>query len=241
MGIVDSNDGPRQTLSPIREALDIVETEREEIQAELDAFTAFRRTVASIQTRTSQPSSGALPVGSDPSVPHLETIRASYRDTVMDTQHYDDMYDESMVENWTEEFGPELAAWVSSENPVTPEFKSSLLTAVDRCRHDRATALEVLEAERASLSDSYAHLETVLDEVFHERSNNEIQADARHHLERECQAVIENRQEVINNQQSLARLDGHELCTYLYRSTHWEYPVLTVVASVLETVNHGRE
>lgn len=236
MCIVDNDHQLRQRLSPIQEALDIVENEREEIQAEIDAFTAFRETVASTQTRTPQPSSTALCVDSSSDVTHLEAIRTSYRETVMDTRHYEELYAESIVENWGEEFGPELATWLASENPVTPEFRSSLLGAVDRCRHDRQTALDALEAERTSLLNSDARLTTAIDEVesSHEQSRTVMPLDSIHHLHQECETAIENRQRVINSQQSLDRIDGHDLCTYLYRPCPWEYPVLTAVASLLE-------
>lgn len=76
----------------------------------------------------------SLRTETSPKADSLHRIRKKYKCTVMSTPHYDSVYAESMVENWAEEFGPELAAWLANDNPVTPQFNTSLFTAANECR-----------------------------------------------------------------------------------------------------------
>lgn len=49
-------------------------------------------------------------------------------------------------------------------------------------------------------------------------------------------SVAQERQEILQTQQSVSSLDEQSLCLYLYKDETWTYSVLTEVAWVRETV-----
>ena len=91
-----------------------------EVASERDAFDAFADRVATITVDSPRPP--ALMAGSvDTSGTSSATaaLREEYEATVMAVPHYDDVYGESIEENASAEFGPDLASLLSLETPTT--------------------------------------------------------------------------------------------------------------------------
>jgi len=223
----------QEKFSPIERARGIVESETEEICAERDAFDSFRRSVRSFQTQGPQVVSDPLTIQNPSNAGTMADIRNTYLETVMSTAHHESVYSESLIESLTAEFGPELAKWLSTESPVTPQLKSLLLGAIDECYRNREQLLKAIETEDDSLSDSYSALVTAVDDGDLSASETNL-TTLPESLERTCERVVAQRQEIINTRQSFTRLDGHDLCTYLYREAPWTYPVLSSVTSLLD-------
>lgn len=87
-------------ISPVSTATRLIKQERSEITAELEAFREFRDRINTIDAveRTPPRYPGdryERPVGEKP----IDRVRSAYRDTVTDTAHYEEVYDEQLVEN----------------------------------------------------------------------------------------------------------------------------------------------
>jgi len=111
-----------------------------EVASERDAFDAFADRVATITVDSPRPP--ALMAGSvDTSGTSSATaaLREEYEATVMAVPHYDDVYGESIEENASAEFGPDLAILLSPETltTFTQSHKKLLVAAPKQRARDR--------------------------------------------------------------------------------------------------------
>jgi hypothetical protein len=230
----------QHALDRITTAQTLLNDEYNELRAEREALSAFREEVA-----TCQPSQTAispdcnnhrmLVTGHQTKTPHAR-IRAAYRDTVMSVPHYDDVYGNSLSEDIAAEFGTDLAAGLCHEAPFTEIFKTRLLGVVEEARDDRTAVLEVLDTERRSLARARTEFEEIIAALGRgsdhpsgrpTRNGDSIEAVRTHH-----EAVVARRQDHVQSRSLPGRLDGHDLCTYLYAEPEWTYPVLRIAATV---------
>ena len=224
-------------LTPLSRAVEIVEAERREIEAERRAFVRFRDRIAGIETVTVPPPEPrpALATETDGRSPRaLERVRGAFHETLMNMDHYEEVYGETVEEFAASEFSPEVAAGFSGESGAsfTDLYKTTLVTAVDGAVETRETTREHLDSELESIETHRATLAEMIDSL------DGPAASARHRSEFEDRLaeVTESRQEEIHRRFPRAGADGHDLCQYLHREPDWTYPVLTAVTRFQTTL-----
>jgi hypothetical protein len=225
-------------LAPTRTAREQAETERAEVAAERRAIEAFIDRVESLSTAsraragTRSPGMGTVAVETDASDATLATIRSAYRETVMAVDHYETVYGDGLPESLAAEFGPELAVAIGdgAGGAFTPQLRGALLDAAGESRDDRTRFLDTLDAEIESLRAA----ENAFGELFGRLGDQPEGAPAApapgDGIVDRLETIAAGRQERLNRRPDVRRVDGHDLCSYLYADAGWTYPVLAGVA-----------
>lgn len=224
----------RHVLDPISTAIGIVDREQTEVTLERDAFERFADRTRSLPSKP--PRTGTVPTVSIPlqsSTTDTAALRRAYSETVMNVPHYEDAYDESVTENVTAEFGPEIATLFDpgAVTSVTEATRERVVMAASQAAADRDEFCGTLDSELESLRVARRELSTVLDEL----DSSVIPAWYRQEFEGRLSEIIECRQSEIDGR-SISYFDGHNLCTYLYGDEPRTYPALTAVARLLDSV-----
>lgn len=224
-------------ISPVSTATRLIEKERSEITAELEAFREFRDRINTIDAveRTPPRYPGdryeRQKVGKKP----IDRVRSAYRDTVMDTAHYEEVYDEQLVEHMAQELGPDVAEGLRIDTSVvfTPPYKMAIVTGATRAVASRKKFIETLDEEATSietakttLTDVLAALDTTAVPEWHCEPFNERVTD-----------IAQRRQNELREKSALPQLDEYSLYEYLYREEQWTFPVLTAIARLRESVD----
>jgi len=229
----------QHVLAPLSAAECRLDREHAEVNVERDAFEAFRERLDSINPAPSTPPDRATRIASHASTTdRVDRVRTAYRETVLNMPHYDDTYDESLVEHLAGEFGPEIAEGVQPKSSVsfTAAYKHVLMRAAAEAVRRREDFLETLDKEvrsiesaRTALKDVFATLDTTIIPEWHCESFTE-----------QLDAVAQRRQRTIQQRSSVPRFGEHSLCAYLYDDEPWTYPVLTAVARTREAISLER-
>jgi hypothetical protein len=246
-------------LAPIETAQSLVEQECEMVASERDAFRAFRDRVAEVE-----PTGDSLPPGSSLGTPTSylsslgqregtdspqERVRSAYRETVMSVAHYDQEYDETLRHNLVGEFGADIASGLCDSAPFTEHFKETLQATAGQAYENRAAFLDTLSDEATSLSEAHSTLTDVVQAMPSAGVQSRQRPDAGEvsvtvsDLESTCEETAESRQQIIGCRISVPYLDHHDLCSYLYASESWTFPVLTTTANIardLRALAHHR-
>lgn len=219
-------------LSPPTTALKTVRRERDEIRAERRAFESFAERVDDVPCDAPAPDVPTMVVDNGSGA--IERVRTAYRETVMDTDHYEDVYDNTLRADIASEFGPGVAAALCSDTPVqfTGRLQQFLLAAVEESVTERETVLERLDDEDASLTAAKDELVDIVDNL----DGTQIPQWYANTFTERLDRLAADRQETLRSHRSLGRLDGHSLCEHLYADEPWTYPVLTAVGRVREAV-----
>lgn len=226
----------RHVLEPLDAAESALDGEYEEVDAERRAFEAFRGRIAAVETvseRSPVPAT-RTPVGATRSRA-AERVRSAYRETVMNVDHYDEVYGESLFEHVATELSDEIAAGLRRDVHLqfTPIFKRTLVTAVGGAIDQRETLCAILDSERDSLARNRDALGAILDEI----DGTHVPAGNRTDFTDALEEVARRRQETFANRTPSRRIDGHDLCSYVYAEFDWTYPVLTAVTRLRRAVN----
>lgn len=248
----------------VRSAIDIVETDHERTTTERDAFAKFADClsdldVSSVDLRPDHPHQAPVQtlVASEPPAcaSQLARVRDAYCDTVMGVPHYEEDYDDSLPESLAEEFGPEIAAAVTTNDQLTSLLRNQLIEATHEARESRHALLQGLKREQSALdaaNENLTRLGADLDDVLSAQSfdawSDEGLTRARdclHERQQECDQLAADRQDTLREQRipSTHHID-HEFTQYLYESLSVTYPVLadiTSLAETLRTAHHGVE
>ncbi|WP_436907704.1 DUF7260 family protein [Halosimplex marinum] len=214
-------------LEPLSTAADIVERERAEVDAERRAFARFGERVAGIETEApSAAGQGQRQMLVDTSSNRTERLRSAFRESVMSVDHYEQRYDESLVEHVAAELSADVAAGFrrNSGAAFTEFYRSTLATAVEEAVDRRKRLCEQLEAEQSSLERSREALDELVGEYDESWSS-----PAAAGLEPELDDIAQERQALVQRRDPASGTDGHDLCTYVYGNADWTYPVLTAV------------
>jgi hypothetical protein len=115
-------------LQAISEALGVFRRERKGTAAERDAFERFGNRVADCSTTdpSTAPTAAGVKVRKKPAdgvASDSKSIRQLYRETVMAVDHFEDEYDETLLEHVDAELGPDFVAAVSGDDALTPPYK----------------------------------------------------------------------------------------------------------------------
>ncbi|WP_336338870.1 DUF7260 family protein [Haloarcula brevis] len=218
-------------LEPIETALSVLDVEHTELTAEQDGLEEFLERLRAVDP-AEQPSS---PVGarqqsaSDP----VERLRDAYADTVLAVDHYESVYDESLVENVAIEFGPDYAALFHPETNVrfSPPLKQSLVAAAEQAVDERAALDRAVRLEQEAMREHRSSLQGILDAL----DSTVVPEWYRETFRNDVGALLEDRQEQLHS--SVHRFETHEFCAYMYEEQLWTYPVLTSLARFQESVD----
>lgn len=219
-------------LEPIETALTVLDAEHTELAAEQDGLEDFLQRLRAVEP-AEQPSS---PVGapsrqaaSDP----VEALREAYTDTVLAVDHYESVYDESLVENVSIEFGPDYAALFHPETKVSfsPPLKRSLVAAVEQAVDERASLDRAVRVEQESILEYRCRLREVIDTL----DSTVVPEWYRETFQNDVSRLLQERQEQLHS--SVHRFEAHEFCGYMYEEQLWTYPVLTSLARLQESVD----
>lgn len=162
-------------------------------------------------------------------------LQEGYEETVMAVHHYDHVYGESIEDNASAEFGPDLASLLSSETPTTftQSHKKLLVAAAKQRARDRDEFCDRLDAELHSLGSRRNDITTILNNL----DTSIVPVWYREQFENEIRQLLRTRQSALGSQSSVPYLDEHSLCAYLYAEESWTYPILTATARLLDSVS----
>lgn len=216
-----------RVLEPLSEAESTAQVEYEEITAERQAFSQFRDRVTGIETTSHTGPVGSLHSNVASRSQAIRRVRSVLRETIMNVDHYDEIYGETLEEFAAAEFSADLAAGLDPEtNTVFTElYKTTLLAAVEDGIEMRQTVREQIERELASLEKCQMALVDLLEPLNGSNIPTWYQSDFSDELDQ----IARTRQESIQQGVPLSRVDGHDLCQYLYHDHQWIYPVLTAI------------
>jgi len=219
-------------LEPIETALTVLDEEHTELVAEQDGLEEFLQRLRAVDP-VEQPST---PVGTrrqqSASSP-VQTLRDAYTDTVLAVDHYETVYDETLVENVAVEFGPDYAALFHPKTDVqfSPPLKRSLVAATQQAIDERASLDRAVEIERESIQKYQCHLGEIIDTL----DSTVVPEWYRETFQSDVTALLQERQEQLHA--SVHRFETHEFCAYMYEEQLWTYPVLTSLARLQESVD----
>jgi len=159
-----------------------------------------------------------------------DEARAVYEETVLAVEHYQTIYDESLVENATAELGTDAAEVLSADTGLnlTPVAKSLVINRAQQRVEARKSVLASIAAEQESLERHRERMRGLVDGL----TGTVVPKWYQEQFETEIATVLSRRQEYLHRQRD--GRDPHELCMYLYKERDWRYPVLTSVTRLCE-------
>ena len=248
---------PRAT-DQINQARECLDQERTRTQAEEQAFQKFVSRVDDIEVSksrlpgwTQRHGSVRSLIGTDSNGEQLPQIEEAYRNTILDTDHYATEYDDSsLYESVAAELTPEIAQSLKHNDRLTSELQTAVLEVAKQRRNDRATFLEVLDHEAASVAEAREEIRTIettiseLADPPFEAWNFTALTTARDQLlalEDDCDAVAHQRQQFLDERGSLRAIHPEEsLNEYLYDSLDWTHPVLSAITTCVGRIQRIR-
>lgn len=240
------------TLVQLRKAHSILAEERERTQSERDAFAAFARRIASIDTSpapTPSPGAGGVtPMAVTGTDQRLGEVRDLYRDTVMAVGHYDEEYDETLQQNMTGEFGEDLAVAVCEGSMFTPQLQQALVNQSQLARDRRDRFLDRLDRESTELTEAdetasriHATIRQLNETKLSDRPYEDL-ADLWQRLgelRAEIETLIDDRQRQLQRNGDPSDPDA-AIQPYLYRTLDVTYPVLDTGTSLVRDIQQAR-
>jgi hypothetical protein len=244
----------------IQTAHDALDKERHRTAAEQQAFAQFHGQLTTIDPDQAQ-TDGSLTAST--TVRTLfgaetktngsasEQIRTSYRETVMAVPHYSDEYDESLAENMSAEFGPDLATPVIENDPVTPQLRDGLLNISHHVHKSRAQLVAAIDQEAASLTTAAETL-TDIERTLYQLTPPDLESESFDDLyekrrtllefEERCETLAQERQRELHDRDPLdLRATEAVIQEYLYQSLSITYPVLADVTDLVEDLRQVRQ
>jgi len=217
--------------------------------AEIEAFDAFERRLHRIQP-DAQAARGVPAVQSltSASANGLRTVRTAYESTVMDVPHYDEEYDDTYERSVREEFGPNIAGFLTGGAAFEERQKQALLSAVSESRDERRALSKALAIEADSLTTAIGEIDPIAEELLDydtlEPSEMSFGALDAHRarldvLEEKCTAALKGRQAGLVRQRRDLHLPiaGPDVATYVYQGLPVRYPTLAGVAIAVDRID----
>jgi len=231
----------------VRGAVAAIKHECDVVAAERRALGRFADRLEEVPTsRLSQSVQGSVVTTASPATGGgMAAVEEAYRETVMAVDHYEADYDEPFGEHLASEFGEEVASAVLTNDQLSPQVKSALLTGAREGCQKRTQYIEALNAERKRIQQDGELFERVHEECeavdgdrLRRRSFEELQ-DRLERLDQQCDALTKRltaRQERLHRGISFGwqRRDAGSLNRYLYDDLDTTYPVLADGTKLLE-------
>lgn len=235
----------------VRGALAAVRAECDSVIAEREALARFADRLDELPTAQLQGTSvrgaeiGVASTTSRPPNEGMAAVEEAYRETVMAVEHYEQDYGEPFAQHLASEFGEEIAGAVITNDRLTPQVKSVLLTSAREGQHQREKYLEAMRREREQLQEANSVFGSIADTCesvdgsrLRRRSFEELQGRLeRLHDEREQLAeALEERQNRLHNGITFGwdRRDAESVYRFLYSDIDVTYPVLADGTSLNE-------
>jgi len=227
-------------------------TERRVSVDEHEAFGAFEQQVRELEGGTTSRQTGRAQLQlTGSSSRGMAAVREAYEATVMAVPHYEAEYGEPFDQHVRVEFGPELAALLTSGRAFDSQAKGTVLAAASQAQESREQLLDALDDERESLEDLAEELCSVLGELpeyreatFADRKFGTLDAYRARLtvLEEKCRVVVDRRQEaLVDQRRGLALpIDGPDVPTFVYRELDVRYPVVSTAVDLLDQVQSLR-
>ncbi|UHQ98856.1 hypothetical protein HYG81_24105 (plasmid) [Natrinema zhouii] len=222
----------------IRKAQSVVETERERMRTERDAFYDFAEEVRalSVSDGFSQSNQTLLMKGGTVGT-RVKPVRDRYRETVMAVPHYDEDYGEPLRENMAAEFNRDIATVVVDDQPFSTQLKRLLVQQARTAARRREELLRSLSREQESLADASERLQDIEDS-FDQNSTLEwhsflqlVSSDKT--LQRNidaCEQLVADRQRSLHSN----RVGSDQLLQrYLYDHLGFSFPVLNAALDLI--------
>lgn len=231
----------------LQRAQQLVAEERAVVDAERDAFEAFRRRVAD---RPPPKPDGGPPGGlATRTLVESNPILEEYRTTVMSVSHYESDYGEDALENMRIEFGSEVADLVGRGAPSAyPAVVGAATTAVA----ERDVFLGELEDERESLERTERELleiHQVLEGMAGDAAA--VSADDRFAALDRLDDLVDGAETLLANRQRTLRAHDRALSPgevepppvveYLYTELPVRYPALDALATLVSHIEDVQE
>lgn len=230
----------------------LCDRERQRTRAEYEAFDRFLS-----RARNMSPNSGgaARPMNGNASLLQqtvgsandLATLREAYEETVMAVSHFEEEYDETVIEHMRKELSDEIAEAVRSESSLSDPLYRSILDAASAARDRRKEFLAMLEEEAESLAHRQAELEeisTAVEDITQPLCADQS-FDALQEQRDELEAYERRIEELVNDRQA-DRTAGRvgavrsgkslDLQAYLYRPMEPTYPVVAEATNLLSRI-----
>ncbi|KOX92758.1 DUF7260 family protein [Haloarcula rubripromontorii] len=219
-------------LEPVETALTVLDEEHTELAAEQAGLEEFLQRLRAVDP-VEQPSSPVGPRSRQSASDPVETLRDAYTDTMLAVDHYESVYDESLVENVAIEFGQDYAALFHPETNVgfSPPLKRSLVAAAEQAIDERTSLDRAVKIEQESIQEYHGSLREIIETL----DSTVVPEWYRETFQSDVAALLQERQDQLHS--SVHRFETHEFCTYMYEDQLWTYPVLTSLARLQESVD----
>jgi hypothetical protein len=232
-------------------AIRVIQTEREYVEEERDAFEEFSEEVKSLSTGgQSVMGTTAEQVNSTANNCVLATVRDTYRETVMSTADFETEYGETFSEHVAAEFGDDVASLLVDGHHLHEPVKRLLVEQARQSARQREQFLAGLDVEERSLCTAESTLESVeqmvadIDEtaLLNGSFPELIKIDSRLRAKREqCTSLLQTRQQEIHTVNRRMRGDSRMLPQeYFYRSLPVNFPVLSTTLEYINEINSRR-
>lgn len=223
----------------INTARSIVQTERDILDREIDALEAFRTRLGQLETTVNGENFGTgglvqtVPAAGIPP----QRIRRAYRETVLDMAHYEQEYDEPLLENVEAEFNPQIRALFESSQPLRPIQYRVVDRAVDEAISRRRKMVRELRREDDSLNriaDRLAEIERGYIGLAETNGSRRSRSEKLERLRTDCDSLASKRQETIHQRPTaqIAGIGARSLVAYLYGDHDHRFPALREIAEV---------
>jgi hypothetical protein len=237
-------------ISRLHDAVDALEAERERTDRERDAFAAFAGRVSEIDTENPRLTDGGPMAVTGSRAGRLSAVVDAYCETVMAVEHYDDEYDEPLLEHMAAEFGDDVALAVQNGAILSPQLKRTLCASALQAKQRRERLLAALDAESASLTEGKGALSTIDDTLSRvdpdpDRPRDALVADwhAVQAANEDARSLLADRQSDIHEQRHVVGQAGGPttLYEYVYGNLSSSYPVLSVGTTTVQRTRALRE
>lgn len=230
-------------ISRLHDAVGALEAERDRTDRERDAFAAFVDRVSEVDAENPRLTDGGPMAVTGSRAGRLPAVLDAYRETVMAVEHYDDEYDDTLLEHMAAEFGDDVALAVQNGAILSPQLKRTLCASGLQAKQRRERLLAALDAESESLTASTRALSTV-DETLGsvdpdaDRSRDDLVSDwhAVQAASEDVRSLLDERQSDIHEQRHVVGQAGGPttLYEYVYGSLPSSYPVLSVGTTAID-------
>ena len=233
-------------------AVDELRLERRRTADELEALREFEDRVRAIPSEQNAFGDRRFAgVATTVETTGLDRVREAYKATLMSAPHYLEEYDDSYVESLAEEFSADLASALTDGTEFNERCKQTLLSSISNSQSARESLLGVIDREResvlqaegdlASLSAECAEIRSIRFErkqfgtLDAYRARLGVMAD-------KCERVSDRRQDAIFDQRRIRWLpsDVTDVTMYFYRDLDVDYPVISAVADLSDSIQEVR-
>jgi hypothetical protein len=234
----------------LAEAVAELRREHRRTADELEALRGFEDRVRAIpseeHTARSRPAIGVT-TATVGTTTGLQQVQAAYESTLMSVPHYLEEYDDTYPESLAEEFSPDIASALTDGTEFNGRCKRAVLSAISTSQSARKLLLGVTDRERDSIraaQDDVVSLAEELDDLeamsFTEETFGALDAyRARLEVMRNrCGEISDRRQRSIFDQRRIQRLPSNvpDVTAYFYQDMDVEYPVMSIVAELLNRI-----